>query len=126
MSGRLIESLATTPTLAAMFSDESVLRAMLEFEIALARAEARHGIVPVEAADAIAAAAVPGNFELSVLADAAFRSGTPTIPLVRMLGGRVPQELTTSTSPSAARTDPSIVVTNGGSMPVAISCGEAL
>jgi 3-carboxy-cis,cis-muconate cycloisomerase len=89
MSGRLIESLATTPTLAAMFSDESVLRAMLEFEIALARAEARHGIIPVEAADAIAAAAVPGNFELSVLADAAFRSGTPTIPLVRMLTDRV-------------------------------------
>jgi 3-carboxy-cis,cis-muconate cycloisomerase len=89
MSGRLIESLATTPTLAAMFSDESVLRAMLEFEIALARAEARHGIIPVEAADAIAAAAVPGNFEHSVLADAAFRSGTPTIPLVRMLTDRV-------------------------------------
>ena len=89
MSGRLIESLATTPTLAAMFSDESVLRAMLEFEIALARAEARHGIIPVEAADAIAAAAVPGNFELSVLADAAFRSGTPTIPLVKALTDRV-------------------------------------
>ena len=38
MSGRLIESLATTPALAAVFSDESVLGAMLEFETALARA----------------------------------------------------------------------------------------
>jgi 3-carboxy-cis,cis-muconate cycloisomerase len=89
MSGLLIDSLATTPAMAALFSDESVLRAMLEFEIALARAEARHGLIPVEAADAIAAAAVPGNFDLSVLADAAFRSGTPTIPLVKMLTDRV-------------------------------------
>jgi 3-carboxy-cis,cis-muconate cycloisomerase len=89
MSGRLIENLATTPALAVLFSDESVLRAMLEFEIALARAEARHGIFPPGAADAIAAAAVPGNFDTSVLAEAAFRAGTPTIPLVKMLTDQV-------------------------------------
>ncbi len=62
MSGRLIESLATTPALAALFSDESVLQAMLEFEIALARAEARHGLIPMEAADAIAVAASARQF----------------------------------------------------------------
>jgi 3-carboxy-cis,cis-muconate cycloisomerase len=89
MSGRLIESLATTPALAALFSDESVLRAMLEFETALARAEARHGLIPPEAADAIAAAAVPSNFDVSILADAAFRAGTPAIPLVKMLTDQV-------------------------------------
>jgi 3-carboxy-cis,cis-muconate cycloisomerase len=85
MSGRLIESLATTPVLAVLFSDESVLQAMLEFEAALARAEARHGLIPMEAADAIAAGAVVDNFDLPVLADAAFRAGTPAIPLVKML-----------------------------------------
>jgi len=89
MSGRLIESLATTPALAALFSDESVLQAMLEFEAALARAEARQGLLPMEAAEAIAAAAVPGNFDTSILADAAFRAGTPAIPLVKMLTDRV-------------------------------------
>ena len=89
MSGRLIESLATTPALAALFSDESVLQAMLEFETALARAEARHGLIPVEAADAIASAAVLGNFDISVLAEASFRAGTPTIPLVKMLTDQV-------------------------------------
>src|SRR5580698_8342543 len=85
MSGRLIESLATTPVLAVLFSDESVLQAMLEFEAALARAEARHGLIPMEAADAIAAGAVVDNFDPLVLADAAFRAGTPAIPLVKML-----------------------------------------
>ena len=62
MSGRLIESLATTPALAELFSDESVLRAMLEFEAALARAEARTGVIPKEAADAITAAARSWQF----------------------------------------------------------------
>jgi 3-carboxy-cis,cis-muconate cycloisomerase len=89
MSGRLIESLATTPTLAALFSDESVLRAMLEFETALACAEARHGLIPKETADAIAAAARPDKFDISVLAEATFRAGTPTIPLVKMLTDQV-------------------------------------
>jgi 3-carboxy-cis,cis-muconate cycloisomerase len=89
MSGRLIESLATTPALAALFSDESVLQAMLEFETALARAEARHGLIPMQAADTIAAAIRPDKFDTSVLADAAFRAGTPAIPLVKMLTEQV-------------------------------------
>src|SRR5580693_1962695 len=85
MSGRLIESLATTSALAAMFSDESVLQAMLDFETALARAEARCGVIPAQAADAITAAARLDNFDIVDLADAAFRAGTPVIPLVKML-----------------------------------------
>ena len=47
MPARLIESLATTGALAEVFSDESVLQAMLDFEAALARAEARLGSGPV-------------------------------------------------------------------------------
>ncbi len=89
MSGRLIESLATTPALAATFSDESVLRAMLDFEAALARAEARCGVVPAGVADAITAAATLDNFDICALADAAFRAGTPVIPLVKMLTDQV-------------------------------------
>jgi len=89
MSGRLIESLATTPMLAALFSDESVLQAMLEFEAALARAESRTGVIPKDAADAITAAARPCNFDIPSLADAAFRAGTPAIPLVKMLTEQV-------------------------------------
>jgi 3-carboxy-cis,cis-muconate cycloisomerase len=89
MSGRLIESVATTPALAALFSDESVLQVMLEFESALARVEARHGLIPMEAADAIAAAALAVNFNISALADATFRAGTPAIPLVKMLTDNV-------------------------------------
>ncbi len=89
MSARLIESLATTPALAEVFSDESVLGAMLEFEAALARAVARLGVIPREAANAITASATPANFDVSALADATFRSGTPAIPLVKALTDQV-------------------------------------
>ena len=89
MSGRLIESLATTPVLAKMFSDESVLQAMLDFEAALARAEARCGVVPAQAAEAITAGARPNNFDICALADAALRAGTPVIPMVKMLTDQV-------------------------------------
>src|SRR5580658_9864530 len=98
MSGRLIESLATTPVLAALFSDESVLQAMLEFETALARAEERCGVIPSQAADAIAAAARLANFDVGSLADAALRAGTPVIPLVKML-----TDLVRKTDAEAAR-----------------------
>jgi 3-carboxy-cis,cis-muconate cycloisomerase len=91
MSGRLIESLATTPELAALFSDESLLQAMLDFEAALARAESQSGVIPTEAADAIAAAAKAGTFDLAAVADAALRAGTPAIPLVKVLTDRVRQ-----------------------------------
>ena len=46
---RLIDSLATTPGLAEVFSDVSVLQSMLQFEAALAAAEARVGVIPESA-----------------------------------------------------------------------------
>jgi len=61
----------------------------LEFETALARAEARCGVIPSHAVDAIAAAARVENFDICALADAAFRAGTPAIPLVKMLTDQV-------------------------------------
>ena len=89
MSTRLINSLATTPALAGIFADESVLRAMLDFEAALARAEASLGIIPRDAAEAITKCVASAHFETAKLADAAFRSGTPAIPLVKALTDEV-------------------------------------
>jgi len=86
---RLIDSLATTPALADLFSDESVLRAMLDFESALARAEARTGVIPKDAAETITALANPGSFDADALSSAAFRAGTPAIPLVKALTEQV-------------------------------------
>jgi 3-carboxy-cis,cis-muconate cycloisomerase len=89
MPVRLIESLATTAELAEVFSDESVLRAMLDFEVALAGAEARAGVVPQTAAEAIAKAAQAETFDITALAHDALRAGTLAIPLVKALTEKV-------------------------------------
>src|SRR5579871_906965 len=89
MPARLIESLATTEALAEVFSDSSVLRAMLDFEIALASAEARAGVIPHGAPEAIRKAADPDNFDLVELSRQSLRAGTPAIPLVKALTERV-------------------------------------
>jgi 3-carboxy-cis,cis-muconate cycloisomerase len=98
MSARLISCLATTPALAEVFSDESVMRAMVEFEAALARAEASAGIIPKNAAKVITKCAASPKIDLGALADAAFRAGTPAIPLVKALTEQVRK-----TNPDASR-----------------------
>ena len=92
MPARLIDSLGTTAALADLFSDESVLQTMLDFEIALAQAEARAGIVPQAAADAIQTAAKAVNFDAAILARETLRAGTPGIPLAKALTARVKSE----------------------------------
>jgi 3-carboxy-cis,cis-muconate cycloisomerase len=94
---RLIESLATTSKMAAVFSDESVLAAMLAFEAGLARAEASLGIIPATAVAPIENAARAELYNAGEIAAASVRSGTATIPLVKALRERV-----AAASPSAA------------------------
>ena len=89
MPARLIESLATTEPLAEIFSDQSVLQAMLDFEAALARAEARVGVIPESAARIIRKAAQTDEFDTTTLAAETLRAGTPGIPIVKGLTDRV-------------------------------------
>ena len=62
-------------------ADEAWLRAMLDVEAALAAAEAAAGVIPRDAAEAIAAIR-PGLGDLGI---AARDSGSPVVPLVRRL-----------------------------------------
>lgn len=89
MSLRLVESLATTEPLAEVFSDAAVLAGMLQFEVALARAESRVGLIPASAADAIGRAAVAEAFDAAAIARAARATGTIAIPLVDALTASV-------------------------------------
>jgi len=89
MFTRLVESLAATEPLSRVFSDPSVLQAMLDFEAALACAEAQCGVIPGAAAEKIAEAAHAGGFDTGELTRLSLRAGTPAIPLVSMLTARV-------------------------------------
>jgi len=89
MASRLIDSLATTDALTEVFSDRSILQAMLDFEAALARAQVTAGVIPERAAGAIAGAARAEHFDAEVMAREARDSGTVSIPLVKALTARV-------------------------------------
>jgi 3-carboxy-cis,cis-muconate cycloisomerase len=70
-----LASLLGDDEIARHFSAEAELRAMLEFEVALAMAEAELGIVPMEAAQAIATAALTFRPDLVALAAGTARDG---------------------------------------------------
>ncbi len=89
MKSGLIQSLSTTGPLAELFSDESVLQEMLNFEAALAAVEASLGIIPQSAAAAIMTAAHIEGFDTAALSRDTLRAGTPGIPLVEALTERV-------------------------------------
>lgn len=77
--------LFSTPRMAAIFSPEAHVQAMLAFEAALARAQARVGIIPQQAAEAIGAGCQETFIDVPTLYREAALDGTPAIPLVRML-----------------------------------------
>ncbi len=73
----------------AIFAPGAHVQQMLNFEAALARAEARAGVISSEAAEAIASHCRVELFDVPALCQEAALAGTPAIPLVRMLTGLV-------------------------------------
>jgi 3-carboxy-cis,cis-muconate cycloisomerase len=73
----------------AVCDDAACLQNMLDFEAALARAEAAVAIIPASAAGPITNACKAGSFDLAALAEAATRSGNLAIPLVKALTANV-------------------------------------
>ena len=70
------------------FSDQAYIRALVDVEIALARAEARVGVIPTTAAEQIAAAKAD-KIDIAALAKGTLRSGFPIIALVQELRKQV-------------------------------------
>jgi 3-carboxy-cis,cis-muconate cycloisomerase len=89
MSAFLVNSLATTDALSAVFEDESVLQALLDVEAAIGRVLSRSHTIPAAAARAITGAARSDGFRAGALAAEARMSGTVVIPLVKALTERV-------------------------------------
>jgi 3-carboxy-cis,cis-muconate cycloisomerase len=77
---------------AAEVDDRAWLQAMLDFEAALARAGARAGLVPAEAAETIAAACRADRFDAAQLGGEASAAGNPVVPLLRALRAELPED----------------------------------
>ncbi|TMH37708.1 MAG: 3-carboxy-cis,cis-muconate cycloisomerase, partial [Betaproteobacteria bacterium] len=72
-----------------VFSDHGRLQGMLDFEAALARAEAQSGAIPHSAGTVISACCRAESFDVETLAAAAASAGNPVIPLIKELTAQV-------------------------------------
>ena len=81
----VLGALYGTDAMRAAMGERAFLAAMLAVEAALARAQARLGIVPAAAAEAITAAADVDRLDLPALAAATRNTGYPVVGLVRQL-----------------------------------------
>ncbi|CAL9360527.1 3-carboxy-cis,cis-muconate cycloisomerase [Streptomyces sp. enrichment culture] len=89
--GLLAPGWAASPAADAT-GDTAYLRALLEAEAALTRAQAALGLAPDEAATAVSEAADPARFDAASLAERARGGGNPVIPLVADLTKAVGEE----------------------------------
>jgi len=76
-----------TEAMRAVFSDERRVQYYLDIEAALARAQARLGIIPGEAADEICRHCHVGRFDMARLKAQTERIGYPVLPVVQQLVG---------------------------------------
>ncbi|MEU5756535.1 3-carboxy-cis,cis-muconate cycloisomerase [Streptomyces sp. NPDC047853] len=90
-AGLLAPGWAGSPAAEAT-GDRAWLRALLDAEAALTRAQAGLGLAPAEAASAVTAAADPAGFDARSLAERARGGGNPVIPLVADLTSAVGEE----------------------------------
>ncbi|HZX96667.1 MAG TPA: 3-carboxy-cis,cis-muconate cycloisomerase [Myxococcales bacterium] len=81
----LLSPLFRAPRATILFGDQARLQGMLDFEAALARAEAQAGMIPAAAAEAIAGHCRAELLDAGALAEATGRAGNPVIPLVAAL-----------------------------------------
>src|SRR5262245_2342717 len=87
-SALLTPPIASAP-MRAILDDRARLQRMLDFEVALARAEAAVGVIPALATDQIAAAARTERYDVKTLAEAAVIAGNIAEPLIAALAAEV-------------------------------------
>jgi len=95
---RLFDKLFRYEAIDRIFSDREYIQSLLDFEAALARAEAKAGVIPAADAKIIVAACRAEQFNVEELAVQAALSGNVAIPLVKKL-----TELVAKQSQDAAR-----------------------
>ncbi len=88
--GGLFDAVLARGRVREAVSDRAWLQAMLDVEAALARAQARVGLLPAEHAEAVTRACRADAFDLGAIGAAAAASGNPVVPLVRALTAALP------------------------------------
>jgi len=94
----LLDGFFRSPSVEPIFSDAATVKAILDFEAALARAQARAGMLSPASAKTIEASCRIELFDLSSLAQAMPSAGNLAIPLLKQLNAQVAR-----ISPDASR-----------------------
>jgi 3-carboxy-cis,cis-muconate cycloisomerase len=85
----IFKDLFGTPEMRAVFSDDNLIKCQVECEVALAVAQGRLGVIPREAADAIAKLAPSVAIDRAALKRDADNVGYPILGLVRQLSEKL-------------------------------------
>ena len=89
MSSLVFERFLSTPEMVEAFGEVAIVQGMLDFEAALARAQAAAGVIPAAAGEAIAGACRVEGFDLNAIVAASSVAGTLAIPLLKQLTAAV-------------------------------------
>jgi 3-carboxy-cis,cis-muconate cycloisomerase len=85
LDSAVFRDIFTTPDMRQIWSDENRVQKYLDFEAALARAQARLKIIPQEACDEIVAHCDAKLIDMAKLKEATERIGYPVLPVVQQL-----------------------------------------
>lgn len=86
---QLFDAYFTARSMRDVFSDKGRVQGMLDFEAALARAEAGVGVIPSAAVGSIEAACKADLYDFQALGEAIATAGNSAIPLVKALGKQI-------------------------------------
>ncbi|PKA71655.1 3-carboxy-cis,cis-muconate cycloisomerase [Pseudomonas baetica] len=86
---QLFDAYFTARDMREVFCDQGRVQAMLDFEAALARAEARVGLIPASAVAPIVSACSADLYDFAALGEAIATAGNSAIPLVKALGKQI-------------------------------------
>ncbi|HVO91408.1 MAG TPA: 3-carboxy-cis,cis-muconate cycloisomerase [Terriglobales bacterium] len=91
LDSTIFGSLFNDEEISSLLTDDALVRALVEVQVALARAEARVGVIPASAAEQIAKTQA-NKIDIAALAQGTVRSGFPIIALVQELRKQVSAE----------------------------------
>ncbi|MBA4342530.1 MAG: 3-carboxy-cis,cis-muconate cycloisomerase [Methylibium sp.] len=85
MAQPVFEGFLSTPEMAALLDERGMVQAMMDFEAALARAQARAGVIPTAAAQAISSLCRAELYDVTALVGASARAGSLALPVIDKL-----------------------------------------
>lgn len=87
----LFDPILVSDEIAQITSSSNWVQKMVDVEVALAKVQAEVGLIPKKAAEEISVLSSTHSLDPSELGRLARTSGTPVVPLVRLLGERLPE-----------------------------------